>query len=359
MARTLLLIGDAVTPRDPNSPRRDYDVLAEALNADIIDASKAGTTTGRFRGGLAIARLAAKHADEYEHIYCDSEHIGIPLAWLLAGKRERPRLTMIGHYLSPAKKRFPARLLRIKRSVSCLAVHSPLQARRARQCGLDGGQIAVVPYQVDNAYWRASGNGIPRHILSVGQEFRDYPTLIRAVDGLDVPVEIAAGSLWSSRDIEVRADQVPSNVHVGRRSYAELRQLYDESLFVVIPLHDVDFQAGIIAILEAMSMGKATVVTRTAGQTGTVSGRLLLRSGEFLDIGESSWPAETGIYVSPEDPASLRAAIDYLTVHPEQAAEMGRQARLHVEQALTIDHFVQRMTAVITGFPSTPEAMAT
>ena len=36
-------------------------------------------------------------------------------------------------------------------------------------------------------------------VCSAGLEFRDYPTLVKAVDGLDVRVVIGAASHWSKR----------------------------------------------------------------------------------------------------------------------------------------------------------------
>jgi glycosyltransferase involved in cell wall biosynthesis len=348
VTRTLILVGDFLSPAQTNAPRRDFDALAEALDADVIDAGAAGATGGRLRKGVTIARFAAKRARDYDNIYCDSEHIGIPLAWLLAGRKPLPRLTMIGHYLTPAKKRLPARLLRVHRGIALVAVHAPVQIGRARQLGLRATQIKLVPYQVDSKFWHPKLATVPLHIASVGQEFRDYPTLAAAVDGLDVRVEVAAGSLWSSRDIVVNSSIVPANMQVRRRSYEELRDLYAASYFVVVPLHDVDFQAGIIAILESMAMGKAVIVSRTRGQSGTVSGRFM-KHGDFQDIDEKSWPSESGIYVPPADPKALREAIVYLLENPAVAASMGEQGRLHVEAEFTLERFVERMAVVVAG----------
>ncbi len=345
--RTLVVIGDANQPPDAAAPRKDYRCIAEALDADVLDPSTIGTAGGRFRVGIALARAAASRAHEYQNIYCDSEHIGTPLAWLLAGRRERPRLTMIAHYLTPLKKRLLSRVLRVHRGIDCVALHSPVQTKRALQCGFAESQLTLIPYQVDSEFWRSTG-GATRHIASAGQEFRDYATLVEAVTPLDIPVEIAAGSLWSSREVNVTSSAVPQHVHVSRRPYGELRSMYNKSHFVVVPLHDVDFQAGIITILESMAMGKAVIVSRTRGQTGVVSGRLMVE-GAFKDIGETAWPRETGIYVPPTDPVALRGAITYLLEHPEIAATMGDEARRHVIANFTIELFTERICEMIRG----------
>jgi glycosyltransferase involved in cell wall biosynthesis len=97
-----------------------------------------------------------------------------------------------------------------------------------------------------------------------------------------------------------------------------------------------------------MAMGKAVIVTRTRGQTGVISGRMF-HDGHFTDIGERAFPRETGIYVPPRDPASLRGAVEHLLNNPEIAAEMGRAGRAAVESAYTIEAFTQRLSRIITG----------
>jgi len=131
--------------------------------------------------------------------------------------------------------------------------------------------------------------------------------------------------------------------------------MYDRARFVVVPLHDVDFPAGIITILEAMAMGKAVIVSRTRGQTGTVSGALM-DDGELRDIGERSSEQASGIYVPPGDVRSLRAAIDYLIERPDIARQMGAAARQHVLTSFTLEHFVERLATVID--PVCVESMA-
>ena len=73
-------------------------------------------------------------------------------------------------------------------------------------------------------------------ICAVGQELRDYPTLVEAVRGLDVDVVIAAASPWSKREDSSAGLDIPPNVEVGAFDLFELRQLYADAAFVVVPL---------------------------------------------------------------------------------------------------------------------------
>ncbi len=356
-SRTLLVVGDRIEgPVDvAAAPRRDYDALAQALSADVLHAGALKRRWGRSIGGFALARLAAARAVQYANVYCDSEHIGLPLALMLPRAPARPRLTMIAHYLSPLKKQALIRALGLVRRIDCLVVHSQAQLARARALGFSYDQIALLPYHVDTTFWRPA-DAAPAHIASAGQEFRDYLTLMRAVRDLPVRVRIAAGSNWSARRPTYRKQDVPETVTLGRLSYRELRDVYAAAHVVVVPLMDVDFQAGIITILEAMAMGKCVVVSRTMGQRGIVSGPLM-EKGRLVDVGERRWPEPTGIYVPAGDVPSLREAVTYLLERPDVARQMGAAGRRFVESDLSLERFVERMCGVIAPEAATANAL--
>jgi glycosyltransferase involved in cell wall biosynthesis len=162
-------------------------------------------------------------------------------------------------------------------------------------------------------------------ICAVGLEFRDYPTLIEAVRGLDVELIIAAASPWSKRPDSTADQAIPANVTVRRFSQFELRQLYADSQFVVMPLYNVDFQAGVTAILEAMAMERAVICSQTPGQTDVI-----------VD-------GETGVYTPVGDPAALRAAIQGLLDDPQAAARLGAQGRTLIENRMSLDRYVERL----------------
>lgn len=102
---------------------------------------------------------------------------------------------------------------------------------------------------------------------------------------------------------------------------------------MVVPLEDVDFDAGVTVIAEAMAMGKAVVVTRARGQ------RDLVREGE------------TGLHVPPGDPRALRAAIEYLLRDPAAADRMGRAAREIAEAHLRLDQWVEKVLGAMGAVP--------
>lgn len=342
--RTLVVTGDVASSHTNSAPRRDYEALCERLDADLLHAGMLRRAYPRVLRGLALARAANARAHIYDNVYCDSEHIALPLAAVRRAKTG-PRVTMIAHYLTPRRKRIAARAIHAESRIDAVVLHSPTQLGPARAAGFRDDQLHVLPYQVDVEFWRSAASPTA-HIMSAGQEFRDYATLLRAVDGLPVPVRVAAGSPWSHRKNNFRDTDVPTNASFQRLEYGALREAYDSARFVVVPLHDVNFQAGIITILEAMAMAKAVIVSRTSGQVGTVTGPLM-QDGRMHDVGERAWPEATGIYVTPGDDRGLRDAISYLMDHPEVATRMGAAGRRHAEAEFSLDHFVHRMATVI------------
>jgi glycosyltransferase involved in cell wall biosynthesis len=156
-------------------------------------------------------------------------------------------------------------------------------------------------------------------------EYRDYPTLIEAVRGLPVQAVLAAASPWSKQRDTTVGSQLPDNVLVHRFTQYELRELYAASEFVVMPLYPVDFQAGVTAILEAMAMGKAVICTRTPGQTDVIV------------------EGENGLYVEPNDPITLRSAIQRLLHHPEEANRLGRNGRKRIEEEMSLERYVGKL----------------
>jgi glycosyltransferase involved in cell wall biosynthesis len=183
------------------------------------------------------------------------------------------------------------------------------------------------PFMVDTAFFSPAAVVArqDRMICAAGLELRDYRTLVDAVRGLDVRVVIAAGSPWSTRPDTVRDDDVPANVEVCTLDFVALRQLYADARLVVMPLQDVDFQAGITTILEAMAMGKAVVCSQTRGQTDTI-------------VHE-----RTGLYVPPGDATALRSAIERLLDEPELADALGAAARRWTVEHADVGVYAERL----------------
>jgi glycosyltransferase involved in cell wall biosynthesis len=368
MARVLLVVSVRLPtePLDPPGPRKDYTALASALNASVIDyasvgRSLVGRTVARIAGvSIAQALLAFLARGRFDAILTDGEHIGLPLGFLLKLSRSRTAHVTIGHRLSAPKKRAFFRRLGVHTHIQRIAVHSTLQRDIAiNELGIPAEQVHVVPYQVDPDYWRPQpGVDEERLVVSAGLEHRDYPTLFRAVDGMDARVVIGAASHWSRQRNTAEGPGLPSNVEVGSFGYLALRDLYARAAVVVVPLFDVDFQAGVTTILEAMAMGKPVVVTHTQGQFDVVEDRRAATRGSLPRIrpvsllramareaGEDVKP--NGFYVEVGDPSALRRALTYLLDHPSERRALGEAGRHAVERFMTVDRFAARIAALV------------
>jgi glycosyltransferase involved in cell wall biosynthesis len=209
-------------------------------------------------------------------------------------------------------------------------------------------RVALSPFMVDARFFALDQVPAPRGprerplICAVGLEHRDYPTLLAAVRGLPVDLVIAAASPWSKRSDTTAGQEIPANVTVARFSQYDLRQLYADSSFLVMPLYNVAFQAGVTAILEAMSMSRAVICSRTPGQTDVIV------------------EGETGLYVPPGDVPALRSAIEGLLARPADAnagdgGRLGQAGRRVIEQEMNLDLYVQRFAgyarALLDGGP--------
>jgi glycosyltransferase involved in cell wall biosynthesis len=317
-------------------PTMDYFALQSRLHADIADyASMEADRHPLVKAARRIGRDAALgmhgflRARDYDVIFSNGENVGIPLALPFALRRARPRHVVIGHRLSPGKKRFLMRALHPQ--MDGIFVYSALQKTYAETVlRIPSNKLHLIPFHADTRFFQPVPRAnVERRISSAGLELRDYPTLIEAVRGLDVDVRLAAASPWSKRRNETTDRVLPPNVSARGYSYHELRDLYASSLFVVVPLYDNDFQAGVTTMLEAMAMGKAVIVTRTKGQRDVIQDGI------------------NGLYVPPGDPRALREAISRLLASPDQAAKLGANARRTIESEMSLDLWAERISRVV------------
>lgn len=335
-------------------PQADYIAMAHDFGADLLDYSAAHKKSGHIGrlferlGGpnMLLVWICFQERRKYRTIFTDGEQIGLPLAFLLKFLNfgSRPRHILIAHVLTTRLKTMLVDLFRLYTHIDTFFVYSTWQEHFIEtRWGISPERVVFTPFMVDADFFSPSAaesagplrldlnlNGRPL-ICSAGLERRDYSTLIEAVRGLDLQLVIAAASPWSKQGDSTQGQDLPSNVILNRFTQFELRDIYARSRFMVMPLYDVPFQAGVTAILEAMSMEKAVIVTQTKGQT---------------DVIEDEY---TGLYVQPGDVGGLRNAICQLLDNPANAARMGANGRQVVLDEMSLAHYTRRLSEYVNG----------
>lgn len=335
-------------------PRTPYVELAKALDADVIDAdflSRQGRSISRIGAGAAgIVEGQVVEAflrrRRYQHIVAFADRIGLELALLFKLARSRRDLVLVSNWLTGASKRAFFERGRVQSHLGTIISYGSVQlAMAADGFGFSPDQLHLVLQPVDELFWQPMGDvGLDDLMCAVGWESRDYSTLVAATRDLDVRVQLAVGSLILSSDRKherARAFQraVPNEALPKNVSYEfdlppiALRALYARSRFVVLPLEDVDFDAGVTSIVEAMAMGKAVIATRTRGQVD------VLRDG--ID----------GLYVTPKDPGALREAIEHLLANPGEAERMGQAGRAAVLERHRLDDWAATIARIVRDAP--------
>jgi glycosyltransferase involved in cell wall biosynthesis len=310
-------------------PCPEFLGLEKRFGVRLLDWTALGNNRGRRSGRQSLHHVAAalRGLRQASAVLSDGEHLGIPLA---LGMRlpgfGRTRHVMIGHHLSGRSRILAFRLLGVRGRLDCVIVHSSNQAELVTGLlHVPKDVVAVVPYAVDTNFWRPEEDleedGL---VLSVGREHRDFRCLAVACDGFG-QVFLTDDSAHSPDAHRTYPDAWPANF--TRRSLAllELRAMYARAAVVVVPLLDSPASFGITAVLEAMAMGKAVVVTGTDALRAVVDDR------------------QTGLVVSPGDPVALRDAVRRLLEHPEERRALGQAARAVAEERYGVDLFVARL----------------
>lgn len=329
-------------------PRTDYVVLAEALDADVMDMDYMQ------HRATAVARLLARRAmvpaQVLEaflrrrtplHVVARADRMGLPLALLNKLTGGRRDVVLISVWLSVPKKAVFLSRFKVQSHLSAIINYGSVQLAHARdRLGVDSSKLHHALQPVDERFFAPVDVPLGDYVCAVGSEARDYRTFVEAVSALPVRTEIAVGSSVLAvsgdlqetfRDVLLDATRTepgaPLLVHT-QLDHRALRDLYSRARVVVVPLLDVDADCGVTVIAEAMAMGKPVVVTATRGQVD------LVRHGE------------NGLYVTPGDSAAMRDAIQRLLDDPQEAQRMGRAGRALAEERLTLDAWVAQVSAV-------------
>lgn len=314
-------------------PRSDFNAFVAGNDAKLVGTERArsGSPTS-LRRRMALAWQMSRETRDYDVLVTSGEDIGFPLALASLARRVRRPIWIVVHgsYLSSRKFALIAPLIRRAGHVHFLCLSESLRRQMVDVHGFPADRCHNAGYGVDTSFFRPAASSDTPLVLSAGSANRDYQTLIAAVDGLDVPLRIAADSLWRPKAADLGAMQLPANVDVGSAGgYTGLRTLYERASFVVVPLHPARFACGYAVIAEAMAMGKAVVTTRTEAPS------------DFVVEGE------TGFYVEAGDVGALRDRIRRLLDDTSLARRMGQAGAARMQDKFSLDDYCKTIERVI------------
>jgi glycosyltransferase involved in cell wall biosynthesis len=251
-------------------PRSDVELLAQVAGTDVVDVP--APNWSRRLENLAAAdvrHVLAARSRRPAVCLSFTERLGAPAALLL----RRARHVVVAHNFN-RQRQLLERLTHWMRRVDVVVVVSRRQRDLIVASGVPAERVVFVPDYVDTAFFDPAVTTTPEvaaelptrpYVLAVGQEERDYEVLLGALADTSMDAVIVPSSSW------VQTSGLPSTLPSGvsvrtRIPYPELRALYAAAAVVVVPVHaGTEYAAGVNGLLEALSMGRPVVVTRTPG----------------------------------------------------------------------------------------------
>lgn len=326
----------------PAQPRVEFEAFVEEFGAALfslttLDGDVPLISSLLRRAGwprAALAHFIQSRAKKFDAIIASGEDIGIPLVLAALPRWRKVPVHMLfhGHHLESRKLRLLAPLLRRLRHVHFHCLSEALRQRTIAVLGIDPARCHATGHAVDTSYFSGAVTGTAKIISSAGAANRDYATLAEAVRDIPVSVKIAADSAWVPPRGATSMAGWPAHIELrSYGNYSRLRDLYRQSRFVVVPMHEAAHACGYAVIAEAMAMGRAVIATRTAAPP------------DYLQ------PDVTGLFAEVHDADGLNGQIRDLLEHPDKAERLGRQARELIVACNSLERFCGRLEAIIAG----------
>jgi len=227
---------------------------------------------------------------------------------------------------------FPKVLRQLRLVTLCRAEQEVLQRL------LPGQRIACIPFGVDHRFWFPHREAVGESfVLSIGNDrYRDYATLIAAWKPHYPKLKIV--TLQPVPNPGVNVDIIRGDWRTQVLGDIEIRSLYRQSMFVVLPIRQTIQPSGQSSCLQAMACGKAVILSDIDG----LWNRELMRNDETI------------LLTPPGDVAALAATIEGLLHDPGKAKRIGGAARTVIEEHLNVDAMADALTSVLAA-PSSSE----
>ena len=215
------------------------------------------------------------------------------------------------------------------RSISKIIVFSANQVSvLADFLGMPPESISVVPFGVDTQYYNPSavdGQAGGAGVVAVGGDSRrDYATLIAAARIANLPLTLVCYPR------NIAGLDLPPHVRLLRDiRHEEYRRLLLRADLVVTPTIAPAYPSGQSVVLEAMSLGRATLTTDSPAMR------------EYVTDGVD------GALVPPRNPVYLAELIGDLLADDERRQSLGTIAAKTVRTSFDLEHLWQNVATVL------------
>jgi glycosyltransferase involved in cell wall biosynthesis len=295
--------------------------IHQPINLEISPKDRKFAKIIGFPEFWALARQLSEQLNENDIVYCDGEHLGIPIATLCSQKQNRPKIAVLFHNINRPKGYLALNLFKAKNSIDLFVTGTISQTKFLRRyLNLPEHrifQIASHPstdtsFFTPNPASSSESENVRPLIASGGIEKRDYRTLANATQNLNVDVKVCAFSPNRTASKRTFPEIMPENMSCSFYEWRDLLQLYRDADLIVLPLLKNNYQAGLSTLFEAMACKKPVIISRSP-KAGIIN--QLIDSGTVTGV-------TTGDYLE------LKQAIDKLLNNPELARN---QAQLGYE----------------------------
>ncbi|GAA6617086.1 glycosyltransferase family 4 protein [Scytonema sp. NUACC26] len=284
----------------------------------------------------ALARKLSLELQEGDVIYCNGEHIGIPLATVCNHEGRRLKFVVYFHNINRPRGHLALKLFKIADKIDLFVSTAPSQINFLHHyLGLPKHQVYQLCSQpVDLSFFTPGlpSNSKERPIIgSGGLEKRDYRTLANASKDLDVDIKICAFSHNAKTLKRSFPKVIPSNMSFRFYEWNELLQLYRDSDIVVISLLKNTQEAGLTTLFEAMACRRPVVITRAPGLIDN-----LIDAGIVMGV-------------NPYDATGMKQAIQSLLNDPHKAEIYAQRGYELVQKQYNQEKYVQSLFAQLTS----------
>ena len=182
---------------------------------------------------------------------------------------------------------------------------------------LDNRNIFYLPFGIDNKYWKPNlkDTKIKNYVFAIGNDYsRDWITLINSWD-----IDFPKLKIFTSSSIETNKENVEIiRAEWGKQIFTdnEIKNLYLQASFVIIPLKDTIQPSGQSCCLQAMACGKPVIMSKIKG----------LWDGKSLENGKNI------IFVQPGSTISLKKAIKKLIYNKTLQKKLSLNGKLLVDK---------------------------